>query len=361
VRLTQPWVEATSSPGSTAPGGWAHGAVSRRPRGSAADVTPPGSTFATRSTSTAGTVRAARGTVVFANFEDQRLYRQDPGVAPRPIPRAARARCPPVRRPARVARRARRRVRERHAGGEGCTDERAGDARVRRLGRAARGRLGPRLHASPRFFPTAPGWPGSSGTRPHAWDGTELMVADVVNGRVGGAACGGSRPSRSSSPVESRGIRISSGPDRVVERVPRGSRRDATEPGAARGEFGVPQEFGYATYAFLSDAHRLRVPTTACTTWDARPDRPSSSIWSSRTRVSTRRTCMPTAPGSPSSARAHRATAGGDARLRHAGGRRAPRRRGGRRRCGVPFGAGGDLVPDGRRCGVRVPLPADEP
>ena len=306
---------------------------------------------------------------MFANFEDQRLYRQDPvwhhGRSP-----AARAGCPPVRRPARVARRARRRVRPRAPRGRrGATDERAGDARVRRLGRAACGRLGPRLlRVATVLSRRRPAGLARVGPAPHALgrhraDGRRRRERP----RRKGAACGGGPAESVFQPEWSpEGIAASRlGPDRVVERVPRGSRRDATEPGAARGRVrraavGVRVR---DVRVPLRRAHRLRVPTRRrAPPGDARPGHVRAPRSGSPVRVF--RPAVRARRRHPDRLRrlvAHRATAGGDARLRHAGGRRAPRRRGGRCRCGVPFGAGGDLVPDGRRCGVRVPLPADEP
>ena len=102
-------------------------------------------------------------------------------------------------------------------------------------------------------------------------------------------------------------------------------------------EFGVPQwEFGYATYAFLSDGRIACVYRRDGVHHLGMLDPVTSELLD----LDLPYACFDPpyvhadGTGSPSSARPHRATAGGDARLRHAGGRRAPRRRGGRCRCG---------------------------
>jgi dipeptidyl aminopeptidase/acylaminoacyl peptidase len=60
--------------------------VRRRPDGEAGDVTPEGFYVRTRVHEYGGGAWLLHGdTVFFSNFEDQRLYRQDPGQAPRPI------------------------------------------------------------------------------------------------------------------------------------------------------------------------------------------------------------------------------------------------------------------------------------
>jgi len=60
--------------------------VRRTPDGHTADVTPPGFNARTRVHEYGGASYVVdQGTVYFSNFEDQRLYRQDPGSAPRPV------------------------------------------------------------------------------------------------------------------------------------------------------------------------------------------------------------------------------------------------------------------------------------
>ncbi len=60
--------------------------VRRTPDGRIADVTPPPLNARTRVHEYGGGACAVhRGVVYFSNFADQRLYRQDPGAAPRPI------------------------------------------------------------------------------------------------------------------------------------------------------------------------------------------------------------------------------------------------------------------------------------
>lgn len=60
--------------------------VRRTPDGAVTDVTPPGFNVRTRVHEYGGGAYVVhQGTVYFANFADQRLYRQDPGRSPRPI------------------------------------------------------------------------------------------------------------------------------------------------------------------------------------------------------------------------------------------------------------------------------------
>ena len=60
--------------------------VRRTPDGQVTDVTPPGFNARTRVHEYGGgAFLAHRGVVFFANFADQRLYRQDPGAEPRPL------------------------------------------------------------------------------------------------------------------------------------------------------------------------------------------------------------------------------------------------------------------------------------
>lgn len=60
--------------------------VRRRPDGTVGDVTPQGFNARTLVHEYGGGMYCVRaGTVIFSNFEDQRLYRQEPGGAPQPI------------------------------------------------------------------------------------------------------------------------------------------------------------------------------------------------------------------------------------------------------------------------------------
>ena len=67
--------------------------VRRSPDGAIADLTPPGYNVRTRVHEYGGGAYVADGgTVWFSNFDDQRLYRQDRGAAPRPITQEVRRR-----------------------------------------------------------------------------------------------------------------------------------------------------------------------------------------------------------------------------------------------------------------------------
>jgi dipeptidyl aminopeptidase/acylaminoacyl peptidase len=66
--------------------GGRHVIVRRTPDGRTADVTPPSFSARTRVHEYGGGAYAvSRGVVYFSNFADQRVYRQDPGAAPRPL------------------------------------------------------------------------------------------------------------------------------------------------------------------------------------------------------------------------------------------------------------------------------------
>jgi dipeptidyl aminopeptidase/acylaminoacyl peptidase len=262
VRLTDPWVEGDtvlwlelrpSEQGRTV-------LCRADPWGSAVDVTPPGFDVRDKVHEYGGGAYAVHaGAVVFANFEDQRLYRQDPGSSPEPITpapaepggdRYADMRVSPDGRFVAC-------VRERHAS-EGLP--------VNELAMLpADGSAEPWVVASGRDFFAAPRF-SPDGSRlawlewdmPRMpWDGTELMVADVLDGELG-------RPRLvAGGPTESV-FQPAWSPDGVLHFVsdrtewwnlyreePDGTARNLTPLEA---EFGVPQwEFGYATYAFLSD------------------------------------------------------------------------------------------------------------
>ena len=60
--------------------------VKRSPSGEITDVTPPGFNVRTRVHEYGGSAYCVhRRTVFFSNFDDQRVYQQDPGGAPQPI------------------------------------------------------------------------------------------------------------------------------------------------------------------------------------------------------------------------------------------------------------------------------------
>ena len=262
VRLRQPWVEGdVVSWLESRPAEAGRTVLCRAdPWSSAADVTPPGFYVRDKVHEYGGGAYALHaGTVVFANFEDQRLYRQDPGSAPQPItptpgapgadrhadmrvsPDGARVVC----------------VRERHSL-EGLPENELvmlpidGSAEPRSI---ASGRD---FYAAPRFSPDGSRlawleWDMAG----MPWDGTELMVADVVEGRLGStrAVAGG--------PTESV-FQPGWSPDGILHFVsdrtgwwnlyreePDGTQRNLAPLEA---EFGAPLwELGYATYAFLSD------------------------------------------------------------------------------------------------------------
>jgi hypothetical protein len=73
--------------------------VRRTPDGQKTDVTPSAFNARTRVHEYGGgAVLVADGTVYFANYRDQRLYRQDPGQEPRPITPAMTTPSPGARR-----------------------------------------------------------------------------------------------------------------------------------------------------------------------------------------------------------------------------------------------------------------------
>jgi dipeptidyl aminopeptidase/acylaminoacyl peptidase len=79
------WIETRPTEGGR------HVIVRQTPDGQRADVTPPGFNARTRVHEYGGGAYVVRdGVVCFSNFEDQRLYRQEPGGPPRPVtPEAA--------------------------------------------------------------------------------------------------------------------------------------------------------------------------------------------------------------------------------------------------------------------------------
>jgi dipeptidyl aminopeptidase/acylaminoacyl peptidase len=262
VTLSQPWVEGDVVSWLEARPNEGGRTVLRRadPWGSATDVTPSGFNVRDKVHEYGGGAYALHaGIVVFANFEDQRLYRQEPGSAPDPITpapaepgadRYADLRVSPDGRLV-VG------VRERHAG-EGLPVNELAMLPIDGSAEPWVVASGRDFYAAPRFSPDGsrlawlewdmPGMP---------WDGTEVMVADVAEGRLGHSRSVAGGPTESVFQPEWS-------PDGVLHFVsdrtdwwnlyreePDGTQRNLTPLEA---EFGVPLwELGYATYAFLSD------------------------------------------------------------------------------------------------------------
>lgn len=161
--------------------GGRHVVVRRTPDGRTADVTPPPLSARTRVHEYGGGAYAvSRGVVFFSNFADQRLYRQDPGAAPRPITPAAHLRYADA-----VVDPGRGRlvcVREDHtaAGREAVNTivSVSGD------GDPAGGRVlvsGHDFYAAPRLSPDGARLAWLTWNHPNMpWDGTELWVAEVA-------------------------------------------------------------------------------------------------------------------------------------------------------------------------------------
>lgn len=152
--------------------------VRRTPDGRIADVTPPGFNASTRVHEYGGgAYLVADGAVFFSNFSDQRLYRQDPGVAPRPLTPAV-----DLRYADGVFDRARNRilcVREDHTGsGEAVNTLVA----VQAEGDAAGGQVlvsGSDFVSSPRLSPDGKRLAWLTWNHPNMpWDGTELWVGE---------------------------------------------------------------------------------------------------------------------------------------------------------------------------------------
>jgi dipeptidyl aminopeptidase/acylaminoacyl peptidase len=196
------------------------------------------------------------GVLFFSHFADQRLYRADPGQAPRPItPEAAALRyadlCADPRRGLLWA------VREDHrAGGEARNTLVALQAE----GDAAGGRVvaqGHDFHAAPRLNPDGTQLAWLSWNHPDMpWDGCELWLADVdPAGRLHGVRrLAGGRDEAVQQPLWSPDGRLHFISDRSgwwnLYRWD-GQGADALCPTAA--EFGLPMwNFGLATYGFAS-------------------------------------------------------------------------------------------------------------
>jgi dipeptidyl aminopeptidase/acylaminoacyl peptidase len=234
--------------------------VRAEPGGEPADVTPPG--FDVRSLVHeygGGAYAVHRATVVFSNFEDQRLYRQELGAEPVPITPQ-----PPAARSLRYADmdvspdgRWIACVRERHEGEGIPTNELVllpSDGSAEPSVAAA----GADFYGSPRFSPAGDRLAFLRWDMPRMpWDGTELLQAPVADGALGApTVVAGGEAESVVQPVWS--------PDGVLHFVsdrsgwwnlhriePDGAATNLT-PTAA--EFAVPMwQFRYSTYAFLGD------------------------------------------------------------------------------------------------------------
>jgi dipeptidyl aminopeptidase/acylaminoacyl peptidase len=160
------------------------------PAGGAEDLTPEGFNVRTRVHEYGGGAYTVHGgTVWFANFADQRLYRHDPGRPPRPVTPAPPA--PAAHRYADADRTPDGRllvcVRERHEDGR-VTNELVA---VPADGAAAPAvlRAGRDFYASPRCSPDGRRLAWLEWDHPNMpWDATELQVADLGAGGLGAAA-----------------------------------------------------------------------------------------------------------------------------------------------------------------------------
>jgi dipeptidyl aminopeptidase/acylaminoacyl peptidase len=222
------------------------------------DVTPAGFNVRTRVHEYGGGAYAVReGTVFFSNFTDQRLYRQDPGEAPRAVTPE-----PPAPAAHRYADAALTPdgallvcVRERHDAGEVVNElvalpaDGAEPPAVLAAGRD--------FYASPRLAPDGRRLAWLEWDHPRMpWDGTELRVAGLAGAALLGepeTVAGGPRESIF-QPAWSPGGTLHFVSDRSgwwnLYRVEAGGGRLALAP--AEEEFGAPQwVFGMATYAFL--------------------------------------------------------------------------------------------------------------
>jgi dipeptidyl aminopeptidase/acylaminoacyl peptidase len=241
--------------------------VRRRADGTAAEAVPAGFSVRTRVHEYGGGAYAVRdGVLIFANFQDTRLYRSDDGAPPRPITPAGELRyADPVFDPERNRLIA---VREDHSGpGEAVNaivvldldgDEQGGTVLT----------SGADFYANPRLNPDGTRLAWLQWNHPNMpWDGSELWVGDI--------AADGSLASSSliAGGLEESIFQPEWAPDGTLYFVSdrtewwnlyrRREGEETDEPVAPmEAEFGLPQWiFGVATYAFLDDSTILATYT----------------------------------------------------------------------------------------------------
>jgi dipeptidyl aminopeptidase/acylaminoacyl peptidase len=230
--------------------------VCRSADGRIADAIPPGYNARTRVHEYGGGPFAvSAGTVWFANFADQRIYRQDRGVAPRPITPAV-----DVRHADMVVDPERRRlfaVREDHTTG-------ASEAVNSLVALDWNGEhdaivvaSGNDFYSSPKVSPDGGRLAWLTWNHPNMpWDGTELWVAELdAEGRVRSSRrIAGSRTESIYQPEWSPGGELYFVSDRSDWWNLYRARGEGDEPVCRRkAEFGAPQwAFGMTHYAFLS-------------------------------------------------------------------------------------------------------------
>jgi dipeptidyl aminopeptidase/acylaminoacyl peptidase len=230
--------------------------VRRRADGQTVDVTPPGFNARTRVHEYGGgSYVVYDGRVYFSNFADQRVYRQDPGMAPRPITPAEDLRYADYS----VDRQHERLIciREDHTDSE---QEAENTVVALDLGSGDGGRVlvaGNDFYASPRVSPDGTHLAWLTWNHPNMpWDGTELWVGELAEDGTLQA------PRRIAGGVSESIFQPEWSPDGMLHFVSDRTgwwnlyrwRGGAVEPLAPlEAEFGVPAwTFGDSTYAFDS-------------------------------------------------------------------------------------------------------------
>ena len=244
--------------------------VKRTPDGRMFDVTPDGFNVRTRVHEYGGGAFAVDGgAVVFSNFADGRLYRQDPGTEPRPITPEAEMRYADG-----VIDRRRRRVicvREDHTGTRGepvnalVAVDLEGRQDIRELV------SGHDFYSSPHLSPDGKRLAWLAWDHPNMpWDGTELWVADIEpDGSLGPAEhLAGGADESIFEPRWSPDGRLYFVSDRTGWWNLHRWHSGRAEPLCSmEAEFGMPQwVFGMSTYAFES-ADRIICTFTQGGTW----------------------------------------------------------------------------------------------
>jgi dipeptidyl aminopeptidase/acylaminoacyl peptidase len=237
--------------------------VRREPDGTTRDVTPP--PFNARSRVHeygGGAYLAAEGTVFFANFADNRLYRQDPEAEPRPITPEDALRyadgCADPRRGRIIC------VREDHRQGdrEAVTTLTAIDM----VGEAEQRVLvsGNDFYSSPRLSPDGTRLAWLTWNHPNMpWDGTQLWVGNVAGDGsiVGAEMVTGGEAESIFQPEWSPDGHLYFVSDRTGWWNIYRQREGAVEPiTRLEAELGVPQwVFGLSTYAYFAPGHLAAV------------------------------------------------------------------------------------------------------